>query len=69
MKKPDLKTMAPACQNCAHYRAGGNEDGEAWGDCLRYPPQILHDDESGPYSTRPVVDAADPACGEFRAAQ
>lgn len=51
------------CLFCANFLADV-EDEEGLGQCRRYPPVVIQD-EDGPYSTFPLVTETE-VCGEFR---
>lgn len=51
-------------ERCAHCRYFSVEAGEEMGECHRYPPAIMADDE-GTYSSFPDI-ACFAWCGEFK---
>lgn len=53
------------CKFCAHFLRG---EGDMPGECYRFPPVPLSDDDAF-VCVRPVVDGEDKACGEFRGNQ
>ena len=65
-KKPTtLEAVAPTCGACTFCTKHVD-----WQECRRYPPQVMHDTElNEPYTSFPVVETTDAACGEFKPKQ
>ncbi|MCU0796332.1 MAG: hypothetical protein MUF31_10395 [Akkermansiaceae bacterium] len=58
-------TATKACENCVHWNADAEEDGE----CRRHAPQLITfevDDEVHVESRFPITDKTD-WCGDFEA--
>lgn len=55
--------MDEQCLFCQHFQADV-EDSEGIGQCRRYPPAWIAD-EDGPYSAFALVDES-ASCGEFK---
>ena len=70
MKQVALTVLKPTCGDCRHFQREGGED---WGFCKANPPQaqMMEDQNGDAYQVTfwPQIDAAETACGVFKAWQ
>lgn len=61
-KKPD---PGPTCGSCLYWK-----DHDQQPQCFFFPPKMGHDPDDGSYwLERPIVEASEPACAQFKGRQ